>query len=134
MTIYTCTTCLFACLASFIVSSGRNRWDPFRGFHGFGIAKLNLWREYSTRDMDPIVICGTLQWFSGIDGLVEFLLLLSEVICDLQSVFSLDSITLALFFGLLLMRDLWGFHEILLCMLHGTEHTFILLNSLVPEE
>ena len=84
--------------------------------------------------MDPVVICSTLQWFSRVDGLIKLLLFLPKVIGDLQSVLSFDSITFALFFGLLLVGDLWGLHKILLGMFHWAEHAFVLLVSLLALE
>jgi hypothetical protein len=84
--------------------------------------------------VDPVVIGRTLQRFSGTDRFVKLLLFLPEVIGDLQGVFSLDSITLALLFSLLLMGDLRGFHKILLRMLDWTEHAFVLLKSLALKD
>jgi len=80
--------------------------------------------------MNPVIICGTFERLPRVDGFIQLLLLLAEVIGDLLSVFALYSITLAVLLGFFLVRQLGRLNKVLFGVLYRAEFAFILLQKL----
>jgi hypothetical protein len=93
---------LLAELAYFITSGVGNRRNAFRRSQYLRISKLNFRSENRARNMHPLVSCGPFQGFSRNGRLIHFFLLLLEVVSGLLGIFSLQSLSLAVFLIFLL--------------------------------
>lgn len=110
------TTLLVARLTHFVISGSCDGGNAFAGFQCFGTPKPDLGGPNGACDVNPIVICSPLEWFSRVDGPVEILLPLAVILGCLSCLLNLDSFTFTIFIRhlLLVMRELRLFDKILL--------------------
>ena len=133
MTIDTSATIQFTYLTDLIISGRRDGGNAFRWFQGFGVAEFYLWRENGTGNVNPIIVCCTLQWLSRIDRFVHFFLPFPEEICSLLGSFAFYPITFAILLRFLSMGQFRWLYKVNLCVFNRAEHAFVLLRSLVQE-
>src|SRR5690625_2174112 len=120
---------LVASLAHLVVSGPRNRRDALGRLESLGVAKLDLWSPHRTGNVNPVVVRRTFERLSGVHRAVQVFLLLAVVLSSLARLLHFQPLTLAIFLRhlLLVVSKFRLFDEVLFGVLHGTEHTLVLL-------
>lgn len=128
---HACAALRLADFADFLVSSPGDGRNAFARLERFCTAKFHLGGEDSTGDVDPVLIRSPLQRLSGIKRSTQILLTFSIEVGSLDSQFLVLPLAFAFLLGLLLVRNLRRFHEVMNGGLDRTQDALVVLILLV---